>query len=383
MLDSFGWLDDYTVRTVALGAAVLGIVSGVLGSFALLRKQSLLGDVLSHAALPGIATAFLLTRNKSILVLGVGAAVAAWLGAVLITSVVRTTRIKTDAAMGVVLSVFFGAGLVLLTYIQRLPDAGKAGLDKFLFGQAAALLGREVAVMGAVSAAVLLVVGLLWKELKLLAFDSDFAASLGYPARGLEVMLTTLLVVAIVLGLKTVGVVLMSALVVAPAAAGRQWTNRFGPMIVVDALFGAASGATGALLSSTMERLPTGPAILLVAFLLVLISILFAPRKGVIVSTLRKRRARRRLRAEVLLVDLYLLSLQHASDHAHTAEAIEVMRPDISHVAPSLEELEERGFVARVGSGWVITESGRSIAERLVAQRPEAALVAAIAEDEP
>ncbi len=383
MLGPFDWLNDYTVRTVALGSALLGALSGVLGSFALLRRQSLLGDALSHAALPGIAIAFLLTRNKDVLVLGVGAAAAAWVGAVLITAVVRTTRIKPDAAMGVVLSVFFGAGLVLLTYIQRLPDAGKAGLDKFLFGQAAALVGRDVAAMGAIGAVVVLLIWLLWKELKLLTFDSDYAASLGFPTRRLEVMLTTLLVVAIVLGLQTVGVVLMSALVVAPAAAGRQWTNRLGVMVAVAALFGAASGATGALVSSTTERLPAGPAIVLVAFVLVLVSILFAPHRGVVVATLRKRRARRRLRADVLLVDLYLLSLHHEGDHAHPAKAIKVMRPELSGVSRSLTELEEEGLVARSAAGWAITEAGRTKAEQLVAQRePEAELVAALSEDE-
>src|SRR5690606_19350717 len=201
---------DYTLRTVALGAAALGVVSGGLGTFAVLRGQSLLGDAISHAALPGIALAFLLTGSKAPLVLVAGAAIAGWLGTLAVTTVARRSRVPFDAGLGMVLAVFFGAGLVLLTYIQGRPDASQAGLDKFLFGQAAALVTADVLTIAGLGAAALLAVAVFWKEFKLLAFDPDFAAAQGFPVRALDVGLTTLLVVAIVVGLQTVGVVLMS-----------------------------------------------------------------------------------------------------------------------------------------------------------------------------
>jgi len=163
--DLFG---NYTLRTVGLGAAFLGIVNGVLGSFAVLRKQSLLGDAISHAALPGIALAFLLTGSKATIVLLLGAAAAGWVGTLLVTNIVKNTRVKYDSALGLVLSVFFGIGLVLLTYIQRMPVASQAGLDTFLFGQAATLLARDVATIGILGSAVLLIVLAVWKEFKLL-----------------------------------------------------------------------------------------------------------------------------------------------------------------------------------------------------------------------
>lgn len=165
-------LFDYTVRTVALGAATLGIVSGTLGAYAVLRRQSLLGDAMSHAALPGIALAFLLTASKAPLVLIIGAGLAGWLGTLAIMAIVNTTRVKEDSALGLVLSVFFGFGLMLLTFIQRRPDATQAGLDKFLFGQAAALLERDIVVMAGLGAVALLVVALFWKEFKLLSLYS-------------------------------------------------------------------------------------------------------------------------------------------------------------------------------------------------------------------
>src|SRR5687767_14200754 len=212
-------LFDYTLRTVALGAAALGIVAGALGTFAVLRRQSLLGDAISHAALPGIVLAFLLTGSKSTLVLVLGAALAGWLGTLVVMLVVRHSRVPEDSALGIVLSVFFGAGLVLLTYVQKLPDASQAGLDRFLFGQAATMLERDVVVIAALGSLALLAVALFWKEFKLLSFDPDFGESLGVPMRAIDILLTTFLVIAIVIGLQTVGVVLMSAMVIVPAAA--------------------------------------------------------------------------------------------------------------------------------------------------------------------
>ncbi len=289
---------DYTLRVVAAGSAILGITSGVLGSFAVLRKQSLLGDAISHAALPGVALAYLLTGSKSPIVLVLGAALAGWVGTLAVRSIVKRSRIKQDTALGLVMSVFFGVGLVLLTYIQRLPDASKAGLNTFLFGQAAAMLGRDVATMFVLGSLAVLAVVVFWKEFKLLSFDPAFAESMGFPVQLLEVLLTTLLVVAIAIGLQAVGVVLMSALVVAPAAAARQWTDRLGVMVVLAAAFGAASGVTGAVVSSNVEHLPTGPTIVLVASVIVALSFAFAPGRGLVARTILQRRSNRRFRLE-------------------------------------------------------------------------------------
>ncbi len=295
---------DYTIRTVALGAAVLGMVSGALGTFAVLRRQSLLGDAMSHAALPGVVLAFMLTHSKAPLVLMLGAAVAGGLGTLLLMAITRTTRIKEDAALGITLSVFFGFGLMLLSLLQRNPDARQAGLNKFLFGQAATLLASDVIVMlifGGVALGLLL---LFWKEFKLLAFDRDYAATQGLPVQKLEVLLTFLLVIAIVIGLQAVGVVLMSAMVVAPAAAARQWTNKLGVMVMLAALFGAIAGVGGALISSMGSGLSTGPVIVLAVSAIVVVSLLFARNRGVLWGAGRRQRNRRRLHTEAVLGNL-------------------------------------------------------------------------------
>jgi len=283
---------DYTLRTVAAGAATLGLMSGALGSFAVLRRQSLLGDAVAHAALPGIALAFLITGSRETWALTIGAAILGWVGALLVIAVRRTTRIKEDTALGLVLSVFFGFGLLLLTFIQKRPNSSQAGLDKFLFGQAATLLISDVWLIVALGAAAFAVIMIFWKEFKLLCFDADYGATLGLPMRLLDIALTTTLVIAIVAGLQTVGVILMSAMVVAPAAAARQWTNRLGVMVALAAAFGATAGIGGAIASSTAAGLPTGPMIVVCLSLIAAASLLLAPARGIVWRALRERRNR-------------------------------------------------------------------------------------------
>jgi manganese/zinc/iron transport system permease protein len=247
---------------------------------------------MSHAALPGIALAYFLTGSKSSLVLLIGAALAGWVGILAVIGIVRASRVTFDSALALVLSVFFGIGLMLLTFLQRRPDASQAGLDKFLFGQAAAVVADDVKTMAITGAMLLLVLALLWKEFKLLSFDPEFGGSLGFRPRLLDVLLTTLLVVAVALGLQMVGVVLMSAMIVAPGAAARQWTDSLGKMVLLAAGFGALSGVTGATLSGAAQHLPTGPTIVVCASVLVVVSLLLAPKRGLLWSWWRRRRVR-------------------------------------------------------------------------------------------
>ncbi len=353
-------LTDYTLRTVALGSALLGATSGTLGTFAVLRRQSLLGDAISHAALPGIGIAFLLTGSKVPLILMVGAALAGWAATALVMVITTHTRVKYDSALGLVLSVFFGVGLVVLTIIQKTPNANQAGLDAFLFGQAAALVTSDVVTMALLGGMALVMCALFWKEFKLLAFNEEFAHSLGLPVRRLDLLLTTLLVIAIVIGLQMVGVVLMSAMIVAPAAAARQWTDRLGTMALVALAVGAVSGLAGALVSTSTAHLPTGPTIVLCVSLLVAVSLLFAPRRGLVARAVRRRLNSRRLQREAILMDLYRLAAQHeATEHPHSEGALMAMKPQAGRLHAQLRQLEHEGLVrAHSPRHWVLTPEG-------------------------
>jgi manganese/zinc/iron transport system permease protein len=358
-------LFDYTLRTVALGAGMLGLVAGVLGCFAVLRRQSLLGDAISHAALPGIVLAFILTGTKSPLVLVLGAAIAGWLGTLVVALIVRHSRLPTDSALGIVLSVFFGFGLVLLTWVQQMPTAAQAGLDTFLFGQAATMLVGDVVVIASLGSLSLLAVAVFWKEFKLLSFDPEYGATQGLSMDTADILLTTFLVISIVIGLQTVGVVLMSALVIAPAAAARQWTNSLGVMVVLAGAFGAISGVSGAVLSSAVEHLPTGPTIVLAATLIVIVSMAVAPERGLVWAAVQRRRQRQQLRTDAVLADLYELAGQHEVEHAHAVGVLEMMRAGRTDVSRALRLLEERGLARRDrAGGWLITGAGRTEVER-------------------
>ena len=347
---------DYTLRTVALGGALLGVVSGVLGSFAVLRQQSLMGDALSHAALPGVAIAFLLAGRELAFLL-IGAFIASWLGVLFIRAVTTTTRIKQDAAMGIVLAAWFAAGIALLAYIQARPDASQAGLDTFIFGQAASIVESDVRLIAIVGTLSFAVLALFWKEFKLLTFDAEFAGANGVRVSILNMLLSTLIVVAIVLGLQLAGVILMVGMLIAPGIAARQWTNKLTQMVVLAAIFGAFAGGVGAIISAVDTDIPTGPMIIVVAFLIVLLSIGLAPGRGLVWRTLRQRGDRRRFAAQTVLSDMFHYAYDHGTlDTAVPQTFLYGVSGNVA--ALGLTQLEQRGEVRQVNGGWQLTEAG-------------------------
>lgn len=366
-------LSDYTLQNVAMGAAILGAVSGVLGSFAVLRQQSLVGDALSHAALPGVCLGFLVAGARDLGWILAGALLTGGAAALVILGLTRFSRLKTDAAIGAALSVFFAAGVVLLTVIQGMGGASQAGLETFLFGQAAAILRDDLRVMGAIAALALGVVALFWKEFKLVTFDPVFARTLGLPVAVLEVALTVMVALAVVVGLQMVGVVLMAAMVIAPAVAARQWTRRLGAMVWLAAAIGMGSGVAGALASALGEGLATGPLIVLAASAAVAVSILFAPGRGIVWEAAERARERRGLRGRQLLTTLLRLAREHG-DPDYPAEQGMLDAYHGLGTRGVLERLEGRGHVARAthmpgeGRHWRLTPEGLAEAERVLAE---------------
>ncbi len=289
---------SHTLRTVLAGSAVVGAAAGMLGCFSYLRREALVGSVVGHAAFAGITGAFLIvsfvTGSSALAVASMtpGALVAGVLAMLAATAVVNYTPVKSDTAMAISMSVFFGVGIFLLRIIQtgNLPE--RSAVAGYMFGQAALLTQANVRVIVGLAGVSLAVMTLLWKELKLMTFDRSFGAALGYPAKRLDYVVTTVIVLAVVVGLSIVGVVLMAALLVAPAAAARQWTRRLSTMVLGAGAVGAVSGAAGALISAGTRGLPTGPVIVLVSIAFAVLSVLFAPHRGVVWGKLERHRAR-------------------------------------------------------------------------------------------
>ena len=360
---------DYTLRTITLGTAVLGAICGMLGSFAVLQKESLLGDAISHAALPGIALAFLITGAKDTNILLLGALISGLIGTFWIRGITKNTVLKSDTALGLILSLFFGFGMLLLTYIQKQPNANQAGLDKYLFGQAATLVEKDVQLMIIVTGISLFVLLLFWKEFKILLFDADYTKTLGFNTGIIDILITFFIVLAIVIGLQTVGVVLMSALILAPAAAARQWTNSLGVMVFLAALFGAFSGVFGTAISATENNLSTGPVIVLVATVFVLISFVFSPGRGLLFREIRLRNNRRDLHLKKTLQFMYRIAKNH--DNISHPHAIKILNNFQGFTRRSLKQLEEKQWITVANQQWALTQDGYREAQSIFSKNPE------------
>ena len=319
----------FNTTTVILGVTLLGLAAGVVGSFALLRKRSLTSDAIAHAMLPGVATAYLAATalgvtGKSLPVLLLGAAVACLLGAAAMHAITRLTRLEEDAAIGITLSVTFGLGVVMLSYIQRSPQGSAAGLHHFIFGQTAAMLPADAKLMGALALAALALGVLLFKELRLLAFNANFARSIGLPVQFLDLALLALIVLVTVAGIQAVGIILVIALLIIPPAAARFWTDRSSRMVVLGALIGAGSGYLGASISALAPDAPAGAAIVLTAGAIFFASMLLAPRRGALATTARAAWHRFRIASDHALENLYLA---HTHDHTHPPRRQVISRP--------------------------------------------------------
>ncbi|TWT44600.1 Manganese transport system membrane protein MntB [Phycisphaerae bacterium RAS1] len=320
-------LADYNTRVVVIGVTLLGMACGLVGSFMLLRKRALLGDALSHATLPGIAAAFLIASalglsGKSLAVLLTGATISGSLGVLCVLAVVHLTRIKEDAAMGIVLSVFFGLGVTLTGVIQSMGTGHAAGLKSFIYGKTASMLWGDALLIGATAAAAAAVLLAFYKEFKLLCFDADFAAALGRPVLALDVLLMTLVVAVTVIGLQAVGLILIIALLIIPPAAARFWTDHLPTMLIASVCIAAASCALGAMLSAVVPRLPSGAVIVAVAGLAFSLSMLAGPARGVLPRLIDQRRLSRKIARQHLLRALYELS-EPAGAARETAVGIE------------------------------------------------------------
>lgn len=303
-------LADYNTRVVMFGTVMLGIAGGVAGVFLLLRRRALLADAVSHAALPGVAAAFLVImalggNPRSLPLLMLGALVSGLLGMGCVLAISRLTRLSQDAALGIVLSVFFGFGVALLGIIQRMRGAPAAGLNSFIFGRTASMIRADAMLIGTAALVVIVLSGLLFKEFRLFTFDPDFAAGDGWPVQRLDLLLMSLVVAVTVIGLQAVGIILVIAILVLPPAAARFWTERLDAMVLISAGIGAAGAYVGTGISALAPRLPAGAVIVVSHGAIFLVSMLFGTSRGVLHELRAHLRLSRRTVAQNLLRAMY------------------------------------------------------------------------------
>ncbi|MCH8830842.1 MAG: metal ABC transporter permease [Planctomycetes bacterium] len=353
----------YSTFIVLIGTGLLGASSGMVGSFAVLRRRALMGDALAHAALPGVCLAFLLMGHRDLPGMLLGAFLTGILGIAIINGLRFGTRIKEDAAIGIVLSVFYGTGIALSRVIQNQTSGGsRAGLDSYILGKTSGMIAADVQLIAAASLFCLLLVLLLYKEFKIVAFDAGFASVQGWPSSWIDLTLMLMIAVTVVIGLPAVGVVLVAALLIIPAATARFWTDRLGVMLVLSAGIGAVCGALGTLASSRFGW-AAGPSIVLTGTVLFTVSILAAPRRGVLYRLFANVRLRRRILADKLLRRLFELSeaqgLQHRAFPLEDVSPVAVESRFLHPVRSAIRRLQKQALLSQDSTGSLaLTERG-------------------------
>ncbi|MFP6894159.1 MAG: iron chelate uptake ABC transporter family permease subunit [Opitutales bacterium] len=345
-------LRDVAVRNAVLGSIFMGVSCGLFGGYVVARRLALFGDTLAHAVLPGVALGFLWSRSKDPVAIFVGATVAGLLGTVVIAWIRKTTRVKEDSALGLVLSGFYAVGICILTVIQEMEFGNQSGIDKFLFGQAAALSSDDVGLMGVVAIGALMMVTLFNKELLVTSFDEGFARSVGVPVEFIRYVLLVGLTFAVVTSLQTVGVVLVSALLITPAATAYLLTDRMGTLLLLSALFGVAGGLLGSYGSFLGNNLPTGPFMVLACTSFFAIAFFCGPKHGLVSKWLRRRNRVRQVSLENTMKAVY--QVLEAGDFAKESVTVGALaarrRTSVAEARREADDLVNSGFASMLGS---------------------------------
>lgn len=357
---------DPNVQFVVIGMILLGIGTATIGTFAFLRKRALTGDAIAHSVLPGVCLAFMLFDTRNLWVLLSGAFVTGWLSIIFVDLITKKTKLKPDTAIGLTLSVFFGVGILLLTFIQQSGNASQSGLNNFLFGKAAAMSTDDIRTMAVVSLFIIVVVVIFFKEFRLLSFDPDYAKSTGLPVNFLQLTLTTLTVLAVAAGIQAVGVVLMAALLIIPPAAAKYWTDKLGKMILLSILFAVMGSVTGAYVSYANNKMPTGPWIVTMTSIIAVLSILFAPKKGVIPKMIIRKKYQNKMLRENILKELYHLEEKNPGKKSFTLSDIATEREmKTSNYVFGLRMLLRKDFVVKINEAYYLTEKGLEEGKRI------------------
>ena len=363
---SFLSLQDPNVRFVVVGMVLLGVSSATVGTFAFLQKRSLTGDTIAHAVLPGICLAFIAFDTRDLWVLLGGAFVTGWLSIRAVDYITAHSKLKSDTAIGLTLSVFFGVGILLLTYIQQSGNAAQSGLNNFLFGKAAAMQPSDIMTMGIVCIITTGITAFGYRSFMLLSFDPVYAQTTGLPVKFLQLTLTTITVMAVAAGIQAVGVVLMAAMLITPAAAAKYWTNRHRTMLFLAILFAVSGSILGAYISYTNNKMPTGPWIVTIISLIALMSIGLAPGKGIIWKWIRRRQYLNKSLRENILKEIYHLEEKNVGKHLFTQKEILQERPMPGYMlSRGCTMLLRRKLIARVADGFMLTAGGKQEGRRI------------------
>lgn len=362
------WIYDTSLWLVAGGTMLLSITAALVGGFTFLQKRSLVGDAVAHSILPGVAIAFLISGQKDPLWLMLGALLSGWLSLAVMDYLNKHTKLSEDTAIASVLSVFFGVGILLLTYIQKKASGEQSGLESFLFGQAAAMRLNDLYTYCALALVLISTTIAFFKEFKLLSFNPEFAQSLGLPVGTLRVLLNSMMVLAIALGIQAVGVVLMAALLITPSAAARNLSNGLKGMLWVSVLVAGFSALVGTLISFSAPSMPTGPWVVVCLSAIALLSLFLAPQKGLVARLMMQKKHQKKITDENLLKAFYHLGERENAFAAwfHVEEITGIREFETDILKSALKRLIRKGHLLRQGHSFQFSRAGLDEARRIV-----------------
>lgn len=383
-LSPFSYFTDAVLRGPTIGSMLMCLSAAWIGVIIFLRKQSLIGEALSHAAYPGVILGVMVTGILSlheseewvlVLLILIGAFITALLGLITIHLLEKRYKIRSDSALCFVLSAFFGIGVTLASHIQFSHPGLYKQAQSYLYGQAATMNDLHIAIYGILACIVLAIVLLLKKEIQTMTFNVDYAKSLGIPVTFIHTLIFIVSVLAVVIGIRSVGVVLMSAMLIAPAVAARQFSNHLNHILWIAAAFGLLSGYLGNYFSVTLSHwlmqqypdtrlaLPTGPTIVIVAALICIASLLFAPERGLLHRMTRVFLFRHRCLRENILKMIWR-NPNHTTTMPEMAHSLSFSK---LHLYWILYQLKRNKWVTKTASGiYGLTDAGTIKAAHIV-----------------
>jgi len=356
---------DPNVTMVVIGISLLSISAAMVGTFTFLDKKALIGDAISHAVLPGVCLAFMLSGSKNPYWIVSGAFVTGALSTYAITWISNFTKLKEDTVIAAVLSIFFGVGIVMMTQLQQTGNASLSGLDHFIFGNAISIVRKDLWVYGFLALAIILTILFFYKEFQVMVFNRSFAQSVGLPVKRLEFLFNSLMVLAVVTGIQAIGVVLMAALLISPAAAAKFWTDRLDRMLWLAVIFSLISGIVGAYISFVLPHMPTGPWVVIVLSVIAFLSFFFSQKKGILTKWIAKRNYQRKIHSDHILKALY--NAREKGLKGLSTQKIFSNFPGKSFKTQySIKRLINNGYINENQSFITLTDHGLTEAKRIV-----------------
>ena len=359
--------EDANITNVLLGTLMLGFTCGIVGVLVVLNKKALIVDAVSHSILPGICVGFMLSGVKNPVYLIAGGMVAGAIAVFLVDWISKKSRIKKDASIAITLSVLFSVGVILLNLIQHSGNSNQSGLSDFLFGKAATIVESDLYVFAFICGLVLIIIPIFYQHFKIALFDAGFAKTIGLSEKLIQSLISGLIIISTAIGIQTVGIILMSALIITPASSAFFWTNNFKKSIILLLLFAAISSVLGVFISYLSPDMPTGPWIIVMLSSIAILSAFFS-KKGLITKRIKAINNARKMIADNVLKTLYKLGeAQNQIENGRSLEEIQNFRAIAqTDLNKGLSILKNNGLVLEAGSIWTLTEKGISEAKRII-----------------